>query len=267
MSDPATRGWGPVPTSSAARVPVRMGAAGVNAAPGVHPAIAPLVVHLAGEWERITGDRLVDGWCWGWGIRKIRGSTSTWSNHSWGLAVDLNAPRWPLGSNARPPNAAVFKQVADRLMFRWGAYYDGRRDPMHLEFMGTPADARRLVAQLTPPAQEDQMLTHGDDGAAVRTIQQALLGWNAESLPRFGADADYGAETETAVKAFQAAHDLQPTGTVDGLTAALILDAGRSEVVGETTELDVITTVDHDQLLDAVRDALAGASLTLARKA
>jgi hypothetical protein len=244
-----------------------MGAAGVNAAPGVHPAIAPLIVHLASEWERITGDLLVDGWCWGWGIRRIRGSTGTWSNHSWGLAVDLNAPRWPLGSTARPPNAAAFKTVADRLMFRWGAYYDGRRDPMHLEFMGTPADARRLVAQLTPPVQEDQMLTHGDAGAAVRTIQQALLDRDRTALPRFGADADYGDETETAVEAFQAAHDLQPTGTVDGLTAALLLDAARGEVVLETTELDVITTVDHDQLVDAVHDALAGASLTLTRKA
>jgi peptidoglycan hydrolase-like protein with peptidoglycan-binding domain len=56
-------------------------------------------------------------------------------------------------------------------------------------------------------------LKKGSKGVAVKVLQTALisLGYN---LPRYGADGDYGNETETAVKAFQVAHSL-PVGDWD----------------------------------------------------
>ena len=57
-------------------------------------------------------------------------------------------------------------------------------------------------------------LKKGSKGIAVKTLQTALisLGYN---LPRYGADGDYGNETETAVKAFQTAHSLPVDGVWD----------------------------------------------------
>ena len=56
----------------------------------------------------------------------------------------------------------------------------------------------------------------------VLVIQNRLLAWDKESLPKWGADADYGAETETAVRSFQTVKGIASTGSVDGLTLALL---------------------------------------------
>jgi len=176
-------------------VPVALGTEQVNAAPGVHRRIAPLVVELAHRWEQITGDLLVAGWCWGYAPRRIRGG-SAWSNHAWGLAVDLNAPRWPLHSTRRPPNADQMRSAADDLGFRWGAYYSGRRDPMHFEFMGTPGDADRIASTIrtAPFDLEDTMFcAYGDtDSDAVRALQIRLryVGADVIKVLTSGGDAD-----------------------------------------------------------------------------
>ena len=54
---------------------------------------APQTPGLADEVEA-----LVDGWCWGHAYREISGST-TLSNHASGTAIDINAPRHPLGAS------------------------------------------------------------------------------------------------------------------------------------------------------------------------
>jgi hypothetical protein len=71
--------------------------------------------------------------------------------------------------------------------------------------------------------EKEQMLTRGSKGNAVALHQRALLAWKADALPQWGADADFGAETETAVKRYQKAADLEQTGNIDGLTSALLL--------------------------------------------
>lgn len=72
---------------------------------------------------------------------------------------------------------------------------------------------------------EDTMTVKaGDTGEAVRKFQTALKNWNAQALPRFGADGDFGAETEDWVRRFQTGQDLTTTGVIDGVTAALLLE-------------------------------------------
>ena len=50
--------------------------------------------------------------------------------------------------------------------------------------------------------------------AKVKELQKLLM-QNGYALPRYGADGDFGAETENAVKKFQADHGLNATGIVD----------------------------------------------------
>ncbi len=82
---------------------------------------------------------------WGYVNRPIRG-TSIPSNHSWGLAIDLDAQEYPQGQRRRRPPQWV-DDVFAKYRFDNGAPWKNP-DPMHYEFNGTPADARFLVASL-----------------------------------------------------------------------------------------------------------------------
>jgi hypothetical protein len=68
------------------------------------------------------------------------------------------------------------------------------------------------IKKPAPKPKDDGLLRKGDKGPAVKKLQEKLLK-AGEKLPRFGADGDFGAETEEAVKAFQARHGL----VVDGI--------------------------------------------------
>ena len=64
-------------------------------------------------------------------IRSIRGSTHP-SLHSWGLAIDLNADRFPLGSLKKqdPRLTSAFAKQG----FFAGENFCHRHDPMHFEY-------------------------------------------------------------------------------------------------------------------------------------
>ncbi|MFO0593458.1 MAG: GH25 family lysozyme [Polyangiaceae bacterium] len=57
-------------------------------------------------------------------------------------------------------------------------------------------------------------IDRGDKGPEVRAWQLHLLAFRPTILPKFGADGDFGAETEEATKTFQSAMGLPPTGIV-----------------------------------------------------
>jgi N-acetylmuramoyl-L-alanine amidase len=62
-----------------------------------------------------------------------------------------------------------------------------------------------------PAKKDDGLLRRGDKGPAVKELQEKLIK-AGEKLPRYGADGDFGTETEEAVKAFQARHGLVADG-------------------------------------------------------
>lgn len=85
-------------------------------------------------------------------------------------------------------------------------------------------------------------LSRGDYGTAVRAMQEALLKWDSKCLPKYGADGDFGAETEKAVKAFQKASGLPVTGVYDEATRAKLTGAQPAEkkqvkITGDTVNV------------------------------
>lgn len=189
MSSAQDRGWGRGwPTDRTAdMVWVRAPISGARWQ--VHRQVAPILSYVVAEAERRghlfdygPGDVDDD---WGYSNRPIAG-TRTPSNHSWGLAVDIDAQNYPQGQTRRQPPGwliSLFKQWG----FSWGGSY---RDPMHFEFLGTPNDAAALVGMLvasgdkpvpvppgtpsptnpTPPNRldgggDDMVLRNSDDGA------------------------------------------------------------------------------------------------------
>lgn len=102
--------------------------------------------------ERI--DREVENirpeWSWGWAFRAIRGSSSGYSNHASGTAIDVNAPAHPLGVTGtwsleeRAKVHTIMRDMGNIL--RWGEDYVNRKDGMHFE-INAGAAAVHTVAQ------------------------------------------------------------------------------------------------------------------------
>jgi len=65
-------------------------------------------------------------------VRLIRGSTSKWSTHTWGIAVDFNAATNPLGAvpSLHPGIVAAFQTEG----FMWGGDFP-RKDGMHFQYV------------------------------------------------------------------------------------------------------------------------------------
>lgn len=88
---------------------------------------------------------------WGYANRDVRGRPGVKSNHAWGLAIDLNSTTNPMTEDGRthtdlPSNVGA---LAAKYGLTWGGDYVGaRRDPMHFEFIGTPADAQVRVSRI-----------------------------------------------------------------------------------------------------------------------
>ena len=71
-----------------------------------------------------------------------------------------------------------------------------------------------------PPEEEEMALKQGDVGNAVAYYQKAINAWGGTTaIPVNGI---FNTATETAVKAYQNAADLDKTGIIDGVTADLI---------------------------------------------
>ena len=67
-----------------------------------------------------------------------------------------------------------------------------------------------------------QVLKKGDTGTVVRQVQRLLIASGA-TLPTWGADGDFGDETESAVIKFQKAKKLEQTGKIDKATMSKLL--------------------------------------------
>lgn len=112
----------------------------------VHKELAPLIKFLC-ERTIELGYKIRRFDTWGFACRAIRG-TNRASNHSWGLAVDLNATTNPLAYKLITDIPMEIVTLWEAYGFRWGGRYKRRKDPMHFEFMGTPAQARSFIAMI-----------------------------------------------------------------------------------------------------------------------
>lgn len=261
------KGWGDRNGSAVINAQVVVEAGGIKLR--CHRAIAPLVRHCLAESVRrgyrfnLTKDD------WGYCNRCVRGTgpgTSkpcSPSNHSWGLALDVNATTNPMTSDG-----VVHTDMPDWLVQLWkswgffwgGGYSHSRKDPMHFEFLGGPADAKRLVAALTrQPAARPPVKPAGRPASRPAVAAQAAKAPAAVTLPaqrrpaprrnpykpqpdaavvaigahgdhvsfvqwalRISVDGDFGPGTRDALKRFQKAHGLGVDGKAGPKTLALL---------------------------------------------
>lgn len=208
--------------------------------------VAPLLIGFAKEFHQKV-EPLKPGWNWGWAFRAVRGSSKP-SFHSAGVAIDLNAPRHPLGRRGtfNRKQVAVINALCAKYGLRWGGNYRVRKDEMHFEVIIPRHQALNLVRRLqskpavvnsrpsvkpapgrTPVrpnvnlpkhATGSRVLKEGMVGTDVRDIQHAMniLG---NSIVE---DGQFGPILETVVKNFQRNRGLRSDGIVGPATLARI---------------------------------------------
>ena len=109
--------------------------------------VATILVYVAKRFDSEV-EKLKWPGNWGYAERPIRGSRTT-SNHASGTAIDLNAPRHPLGKRgtfSKKQVRAIKKILADcGGVVRWGGNYVSRADEMHFEINAGSAAVRRVA--------------------------------------------------------------------------------------------------------------------------
>lgn len=104
------------------------------------------------EWFDKNIENIRRDWSWAYAYRAIRGATSGLSNHASGTAVDLNAPKHPIGVrntfsvSDRAKIRARLKRYSGAI--RWGGDYSGRPDDMHFEINVSSSRLKTIVSGL-----------------------------------------------------------------------------------------------------------------------
>ena len=137
------RGWssGWPHCNANAMVWVKAGGIGVSLNRGIADLIEELMDETVKRGYKL--DKQKDDW--GYACRAITGSTTIPSNHSWGLAIDINAIHNPYGDHLVTDMPKWMPHLWAQYGFRWGGTYSGHKDAMHYEFMGTPGQAKKLA--------------------------------------------------------------------------------------------------------------------------
>lgn len=166
--------------------------------------------------------------------RKITNGTG-FSLHAYGIAADINARTNPFGSRliTDMPLAmvAAIKGIKTRDgldVFRWGGDYQTVKDAMHYEVVASPEEMARGIDRdsviAEPPDLADPRtwprLRRSDRGPTVKRLNELLA---AAGFPDANASV-FGANTVTAVLAYQASRHLSVDGIVGLQTWTALLN-------------------------------------------
>lgn len=177
----------------------------------VHARVARMLSRALDYLELELGYRCRPASCGAFVCRAIAG-TRVPSNHSWGLAIDIDWHLNPYRCGASKSIPGEFIAFMESIGWAWGGRYC---DLMHFEFMGTPQQADAITQGLLNGnyVPSRPVLSKGDQGRAVEEAQMAL------GIP---VDGVFGDQTEQAVRAFQARHGLPVDGVIGPSTWAVL---------------------------------------------
>ena len=107
-----------------------------------HQRLARNIGHnVVGHMREANKLKAADYGVWGYACRAKTGGTS-WSVHSWGVAIDTNTLRNPWTQtwwNGKGSNGVSYKRYLPNVWinhnFYWGLWFSGTKDPMHFQYV------------------------------------------------------------------------------------------------------------------------------------
>ena len=107
-----------------------------------HQRLARNIGHnVVGHMRKEKKLKAADYGVWGYACRAKTGGTS-WSVHSWGVAIDTNTLRNPWTQrwwNGRGSNGRSYKRFLPNVWIRhnffWGLWFSSTKDPMHFQYV------------------------------------------------------------------------------------------------------------------------------------
>jgi peptidoglycan hydrolase-like protein with peptidoglycan-binding domain len=183
---------------------------------------------------------------WAYNCRLIA-DTGQPSLHSAGIAVDIDPDENPythgdpFSGKIGPDHVAAalaIRNSGGARVWSWGGHWnkpdrmhfqlDGGPDAVDVDWRTVPGEGQAVTLPASIEVKEDEMvISKGMENPAVKRFQECLLLWNAEALPKHGADGDFGNETAEWVGRFQESFGLEKSGVIDGVTAALLVAQGK----------------------------------------
>lgn len=224
------RGWGAGWPNCQGNQQQRVTAGGVTV--NVRREIARLVEYALRETAK-TGYVLKQAQTGAFVCRPI-GGTRTPSNHSWGLAIDLNWQENPFTTNAAAPRTitpavvGIWKSVG----FSWGGDWSGKKDFMHMEFNGSPADAARRTAALTKPVPPKPPEVH-----PVTRSPRVDIAWTPSGFGYYVLFADGGVANYGDARPGMSANGAQPS-TTKAVALAVHPSGGGVAILWEDGQID-----------------------------
>lgn len=121
-----------------------------------HKKAAPALIAALNEiWDYYGHDQKkidaagVSKYAGAYNHRMVRGSSTKWSNHAYGCAIDLNAEENGLYQNGNMPQPVI--DAFCRQGWMWGGWYNGRKDPMHFEAVDNGGRVPQAKPTTLPP--------------------------------------------------------------------------------------------------------------------
>ncbi|MEV8373021.1 M15 family metallopeptidase [Kribbella sp. NPDC056861] len=237
VNNAQARGWGTGWPHAQTSKMTTVTAAGVKVS--VRREVAALVQTLLLVTEKYGYD-VKAGQTWGFANRPIAG-TKTASNHSWGLAVDVNSipnrQGTPFKSDLPPKVVSAWESCG----FYWGGRYTkAKPDPMHFEYIGTPktvathlAKAKAMLTPVVAPPLDLSLLMKQwriDKGKkpteTLSASEKHWIGWYRRSyailLTRKGVKFNGSESFVSLTTRFQRAYGLAPDGVPGPKTADML---------------------------------------------
>lgn len=115
--------------------------AAIGATSGVtmHPDAGRALQKVIRDLKRDGKLHLLKTYSGGYNPRMVRGSTTSLSSHSYGTAIDINAPQNPLGTPGTPEQWELAEYFVPH-GFYWGGWFS-RQDPHHFDWVGKPTSS------------------------------------------------------------------------------------------------------------------------------
>ena len=195
---------------------------------GVKSGDVAVVLGYCVEQFHARVERLGEG-CWGHSYRDNKNRPGQVSRHARGIAVDINAPRHPNGKRGTFSKAQrqELQEIAAEVgnVVRWGEFYTGTTDGMHLEINDSKAAVAEAAKRLRGARKEPSKAT---PAWFVRDLFRGCTGHDVVvarhnlHLPAGDTPGVWDSALERAVRTFQSKNNIPVTGRIDGRTAKAI---------------------------------------------